>query len=958
MFKFQTKQIAYILFLIINFSINIYSQKEISDSDTYFSKAKEVALKKDFVQATKYCELALDLAPLDQDIKEYLGKCYMEIGAFEKARITLLEVLKKSPKRVDARHYLLNIETQSKRYSSAVCYANELLEITPYSKTLWIKKINLYNFMKNKVEANRAANRLFQIFPNDKEVRYIRANFLKDSALEMSKGNELITSAKQYEDALKISSKDADTYLKLINIYLKLGNNVKALEIANRGLNMLPKNRKIINKKIGILEKEHKYQEAINLIKNQKKKKGRVSGHYNKLQNHLLSEAARYQKNLDPYELYGKLYYRNKKNKTAFNYLLNTSISRGYYADSEQLLQEKLKTNPTSKELLSKQLFVYEAQNKKKQSVTTLNKLYTLYPNDYDIKEKYDSYIFEEAKRKLKEKNYKEAQKIFLKFKNHSEYAHIAKQHIYTIYIAEQKYDKAENLIEKLILEYPTETKFKLRKIDLYAIMGNYEEAFELANIYASKYPKEHDYKNKIKDLSIDYIKNAAKTESWDTVKFVADNLIKQDSTNYLGYNYAIGARISMGQNTEAQTLIKSALKIFPNSRKLKLKLAGSYSTEGNFKKAIEKLQSLQMQYPYSSTIKGALTEEMLKKGQYLDENKQNLEAIKVYKDILKINPKNTIAAIRYTNDLILLERYTDAMEIADQSLQLNKGNLDLIYKKGIIYEKMEDYENALKYQKEYVPPYNKLKTHNNYLGYLESRLLKNQVNVSYLNAVNDSTQFATSITTFEYLRLAKKNTYITRLNYAGRANGVGIQGEFDWTHKFSNKSYSSVNIGASTKHFAKYQLGITYSKPFLKVWLAEIGAKHIKTRGNINFYTAHLGMERSYRNIWINLKIFGMTDGEDYFDNVLLQSRFYMKNEKDYLLTMASVGSAPENEKLDLQINSFLFYTNSMIGAGYYHYFNHRTSIGLLANWFNYRVNEKRFLNQFNLYLTLRTKF
>ncbi len=953
---FKAKQIVYIVFLILSFGISIYSQNENNDSDLYFLKAKEVALKKDFVKATKYCELALKLAPLDQDIKEYLGKCYMEIGEFEKARITLLEVLKKNPSRVDAKKYLLNIETQAKRYSSAICYANELLEITPYNKKLWIKKINLYNLMGNKVEANRAADRLYQIYPGNEDVKFIRNNFLKDRALEMSKGNDLVISAKQYEEALRISPKDVDTYLKLINIYLKLGNNNKALEIANRGLNILPNNIKITDKKIGILEKKHKYQEAIDLVKEQIKKNPKEK--YKKLENHLLSEAARYERSKDPYELYGKLYYKNKNNKIAFNYLLNTSISRGYYADSEQLLADGLKTNPISKELLSKLLYVYEVQKKEKKYAATLNKLNTLYPNDFDIKEKYDFYIFEDAKTKLEAKNYKEALKIFLKFNNHPEFGYAAKQHIYSIYLAEQKYDKAKNLIEKIILEYPNETKFKLRKVDLFATTGSYEEAFELANTYASKYPNENEYQNKINDLSIDFIKNATKTENWDTVKYLADNLIKQDSTNFLGYNYAIGARLSMKQNKEAQKLIKQALKTFPDSRELKLKLIGSYSANGNFTKAIEELQKLRKQYPYNSTIKTSLTEELVKKGQYLDANKQHLDAIEVYKKILTIDPQNTVAALRYINNLILLEKYEDALEITNQSLQFNKGNLDLIYKKGIIYEKMEDFPNALKYQKQYIPPYNKLKKHNNYLDYLASKQLKNQVNVSYLKAVNDSTQFATSITTLEYLRFAKKNTYIARMNYAGRANGVGVQGEFDWTHLFKNKSYTTLNIGASTKHFAKHQIGAIYSKPVLKVWQAEIGLKYLKTRGDFNFYTAHLGVVRNLKNVWINLKIFGMTDEQDFFDNVLLQTRFYMKNQQDYLMAMASIGSAPENEKLDLQINSFLFYTNSMVGTGYYHYFNHRTSIGLLGNWFNYRVTDKRYLNQFNLFLILKTKF
>ena len=390
----------------------------------------------------------------------------------------------------------------------------------------------------------------------------------------------------------------------------------------------------------------------------------------------------------------------------------------------------------------------------------------------------------------------------------------------------------------------------------------------------------------------------------------------------------------------------------------MKLKLAGSYSAVGEYDKAINILQELQEIYPYSTSIKGALIEEMYKKGKNFDELDSIVPAIEVYSEILELNPKEKNARIKYASDLILVEKYGEAMELIDEGLIIRKGDTDLFLIKGVIYKKMEDYENALKYQKLYIPPYNKLTAHNNHLDYLESMLLKNQLNVAYLKAMNDSTAFGTSVSTIEYLRFAKNNTYIGRVNYAGRRNGVGVQGEIDWVHHFSNKSYSKVNIGASNRHFAKYQVGLDLTKPVSKTWLAEVGAKYVKTRDDINFYTIHLGAEKSYKNIWLNLKLFGMTDEKDFFENILLQSRVYMQNEKDYLIVMASMGSAPINEKLDMQINSFLFYTSSMVGAGYNHQFNHKTSVGVIGNWFNYEVKSDLYVNQFNIFIIAKTKF
>ena len=100
------------------------------------------------------------------------------------------------------------------------------------------------------------------------------------------------------------------------------------------------------------------------------------------------------------------------------------------------------------------------------------------------------------------------------------------------------------------------------------------------------------------------------------------------------------------------------------------------------------------------------------------------------------------------------------------------------------------------------------------------------------------------------------------------------------------------------------------------------------------------------------------MADSEDIYNSILAQGRFYLDNDRDYLTVMGSVGTAPQDQKLDFQINTFTSYVNTMVGAGYFHFFSHRTSFGVMGNWYNYRVTPTSYINQYNLYLTVRTKF
>lgn len=926
-------------------------------SDEYFAKAKaEVKNNNNFARATVYCERALELAPLDMDIKEYLGKCYLETGQLEKARVTLLEVLQKSPRRTDARHYLLNIETQTKRYSSAVCYANELLEITPYSKTLWMRKINLYNLMDNEVEANRETIRLYQIYPEDEEIKTMYNNVLKENARKDNKEGDLTSAVKHYQEALKATKNDPELYLNLINLYLKLGNTAEALNTADMGLYHLPDNRDILNKKIGMLEQQHRYQEAIGIVQAQLNK-GR-STYYSDLLIYLTAEAARYYKNSDPYVLYGKLYERDSGNQEAHDYLLGTALAKGYYQDAQRIVSEDLKSNPNSKDLLSKQLFIYENLNDTKGARRTIQRLYELYPNDYDIIAKYNDLAYQDAKAQFNEKNYKDALPVFIRLSSNPEYGKSSKNYMFSIYLATSSYDEAMELINQLIRENPGEPQYILKKIDLLAAMENYADAYDLAVQYKQQNPDVAEYTYMFRDLSIAYIKYLNERGGYETIVEIADALIDDNPKSILAYNYAIGARLSMGRYSEAMQLIQAARAAFPENKDFRLKEAGVYSQMGNHEMAISVLRALLEDYPYNPDIKGALIEEMFLHAKELQLADEPFLAKAVYHEILIIKPNDVNAALKLADIYIDRQEYIEATVVVDQSLEFNPNNTDLLYKKGVIYEKQGDFVRAREYQGKYVPPPHKYEEHLDHLRYLDSKLLKNQVNISYLKATSDSILVTTSVATLEYLRINKRDTYVGRINYAARPTGVGIQGEADWYHTFKDGSNFLANAGVSNQFFPKVKLAFSYYEPFKKHWQAELGGRYNRLQDDRNFYTGILGIERTFNKVWLNARVFLMSDSEDFYNSILAQGRFYLEDDKDYVIAMASVGTAPQDQRLDFQINTFTSYVNTMVGGGYFHYLSHLTSFGVMGNWYNFRVTPTSYINQYNLFLTVRTKF
>lgn len=933
-----------------------YACAQSKDSDVLFEKARAEGAKENFSKALNYCELALKISPNDMDIKEYLGKCQMELGMFDEARITLLDVLKRSPKRVDARHYLMNIETQTKRYSSAVCYANELLEITPYAKTLWMKKIQLYSLMNNKVEAHRATIRLYHVFPEDEEVRMMYNNILKEEALASGKKQDHQKAAEQYEQALKVTSNDAELYVNLINAYTRLGNLDKALETANRGLYYLPTNKQIFDKKVGILEQKQDYPKAIEAV--QFKLKTSPTQEYASLLNYLLSEAARYNRNSDPYELYGQLYASNPGNIEAYNYLLNTALARGYFGAAQELLSEGLKSTPNSKDLLSKQLYLYEMQQNKDGERAMIMKLHQLYPYDADVTEKYQKIQFNQAKDDLNNQQFRNALPVFLALRNHAEYGDVARNGLYTIYMAQGAFDKALEIAEEQVVRFPNNHAYRIKRIDVYAKKGDLEIAYNTALDYQQQFPMATEYGDYAQEIAVDYIKSLREQEKFEEIIAVADRLIFNDPTNRLAYLYAIGARLDMRNFQDAIDVAEVALMYFPDDKDFKLRLSGIYSEAGQTDEALRLLSELRQDYPLNNLVKSAYLEELYLKGKSLQQQSRNDEAVLVYQEILNLNPKDSLAPVKIANIFISQEELTLAMQAIDTGLYYHPDNNLLLYKKGVVYEKLQDFDNALIYYKRYVPPYHQLDEHRKFLDYIQCRTCRNQVNVSFLRVTTDSIYLQTSVATFEYLRNWKNNTLVARYNYAGRPSGIGSQLELDWYHDLKDSNSIMVNLGVANQFFPTWKAGISFYQPLKKDYTLEMGLRFLRFVPNRNLYMGVFGLEKTYNRVWLNLRTSLISDGTNMYNSILGQGRFYMNNERNYLIAQASVGTIPEVANLDFQINTFLSYVNTMVGAGYVHHFNHCNSLLFQGNWYTFRISEQRLENLFNVFVSFRHRF
>lgn len=161
-----TKHLLIILLLCL--PLQFCNQDEYSSSNLYLEAAKSEIENQNFSKAASLSSKGLKLAPQDLDLKTINGKANLELGNYDNARYMLKQVYIQKPKNLAVLQYLVDIEHKSKRYSDAICFINELLEQTPYSKNYWTKKVTIYKEMGNIKDAERALMRLNQIYPEDK----------------------------------------------------------------------------------------------------------------------------------------------------------------------------------------------------------------------------------------------------------------------------------------------------------------------------------------------------------------------------------------------------------------------------------------------------------------------------------------------------------------------------------------------------------------------------------------------------------------------------------------------------------------------------------------------------------------------------------------------------------------------------------------------------------------------
>lgn len=843
----------------------------------------------------------LEYYPADPDLRYLNGRYYYYAqGDLNQARYNLIKAIQENDQHYQAKRVLVDVEDDSKHYSSSICYINELLEFQPYDRDLWRRKIALYNKIGQRQEADEALQRLARIYPNDSLVRRDLANRNRENWNQRLQKSSLNDAAVDLESWLNIDPTNLDYYNELINIYYRMGQTERAIGTANRGLEYFKGNQELIRKAASMMAEMGNYTRALSFL--------RANKSMGPFYNQILREAVSDNRMHDPYESSGRLY-ATTKDAEALTYLINTSVTRGYYPDAIEYLQEAYRRYGKTPELLMKQYGLERRFGFEDKALGVLELIYASSPTDPEIMDEYADMMLTLTDHDIETEQWAEAL-----------------DHI----------DKALRLMEADTLKWPAVVS---RKINILGHLNQLDSARNLYLVASDSMPRYRDrFGYAYQEVAAGRLKALVDNEEYVRALEEAQDLlaIVDDS------EAALRTCINMSQTLNKQDLFQKYADLgyqkYPNSPYFIIKEAVALQQRGKNDEALA----------------------LLRPDRYDDE----------YVNPQLMNAHSGVSE-EYAGLLLKEHKPELAMERIDTALIYDGGNKDLLYLKGVAYEQLKDYGKAWEYQTKYYNPSNAEQLDwQQHMRYLKWRSYDNRVSATYTAAYFDSSndEISTighlySIATVAYSHLTKKNTYTGQISYKARdghydiveyeKGGFGLEFMAQWEHSFNNKLSGFINASYGTKYFNRLgaNAGLSYAlpkgwTPSLKLGIRQTAPTYIvdKTDAEQIYYRRYTlgiltpGITKSWDriNASANVDLIAMSSGLYY--NVGLKGKVFVNNDNiSSVGLLAGFGSFPELAFFDQTALNTLSHTNAMVGIEGMYLITNNFAITLNGNWNTY---------------------
>lgn len=891
----------------------------------YYDRVQEMFGDEQWHSGKKVLDAGLKRYPYDSNLNALAGKYWLHEENYDKARFHLVKAVNQNYNNVEAKQMLVTVEDITGNYSSAICYINELLETNPYWEGLWRKKIELYKKQGNTVEANRLFKRLQQIYPNNTMIKDAYYYELEQEYAKQKKIGNLTASGEALRELVRMNPQNIEYQQALINHYYNAHLMQRAIDQASVALAENPGNISILRKKVGILEEIGQHTLAIERVKNF------INSGYDTpaaraLYNELLLNNARQNRNNEPYTVYGKLFERDKNNREALDYLLNTSITRGYHQDAIYYLKEAKRIYGTNdKRIRYMDYELHRSMGLDKQAANLLIKLHNDYPDDYDIGYSLSIYKLSVAETLINNKNYHEAipeLKYIINAAVDHDITTSALGKLYSCYIALGKYEEAYDTYTYLKPSLTHDENIQKEAELLYGL-GRKEEALQLYYnaIDASNTPQEiikrEQYIEGCKELIIPYIKEKNTNGEYTKAYAAILQILDYEPNNYLGLLYAINISEELDYHESTDRYIATAREFYPNEPLFIIKQATAYNRKGEYDRA-EELLSLNI-----DTFTG------------------NTDYIKAYSGSCEY------LALRQVKE----SKPKAALNTINNALLYDPNNTSLLYTKGLIFEYEHIYDSAYHYQKYYEPSLLERAEHLSKMKGLRFKSNNNRIDYEYMQARFSEQDILTSVASIGYERVHRQNLYSARLNYSGRngslfwndleaddseSGGTGYQLILGFTREFNKQWTGTASLGIGCSYFPKFTANIGATCYLKNDWFIDAGIGYRRLLGskNLGSFSAALNKETTPFTLTAGGSL--ILYNSELFFNMQAKAKYApLTDGRTSITAAAGLGTAPELNIIDLySVSGSFSHMNTFVSLGGQYLLTPNLSLGLLGIW------------------------
>lgn len=972
------------------------------DVDELYEEALRQTERKNYTKAIELARKAVDRYPNNVDYNLLLGRLYVITRQYKLARPYVIKVLDRAPKYRDAYFYAINMELGDGNVNQALGYANRALMRFPNDLEFSVKKLSILDASKQFTAGNTLADDIIQRYPDHPDAQRAFAGHHEEAG-KYYRDKGLLTQARyHFETALKVAPENRDAVDYLSSLSFRTGDHQSALAQVNLALAADPTSYTLLMRKLGLLQEMHRYADVAEVLKTLKKHYPN-DGKVRELDVETKLNASRYYEHTDPYVLYQSVLETSPGNREALNKLIAISMDRGVYRNALDWINRGLRSSPDDASLLAKKADVLEILGNKTEAAGIIYELWQRQPESEALRGRASELKVASGKYYLNEKLYDKALQEFETALNIDPSNADAVNYIANLYIEQKDYENALRALNMALQYREDDESLLLKKASVLADAGRYNEAFPVISTLIAQHPDNPRYGAILTEQQMQAGRLLMNADEMERAIVQFKTALQHSPKNRDALTYLVNLESGIGRHDSALRYVNIALNYYPDDKDFLLKKSSVLSEQKQYRQAYVIAEKLMHQYPYNKNYRAAYLDNLVASGLAYQKQEVWDEALAEFKKVLEVSPYDSSALYASINLYNAQHEYDSALAMTDKALRYYPGNIRFTRQRAATLEHKGMYSEAAE-EAEKLVALQPTQKNIDYANYLKGKMFRNQFGLYYnhttynLNNLNPY-----RIVTVEYRRFFKEGSFGAKLNVGGRHERAGLQFEGDlfYNHTKSLYSYAVAAYSRDLNVFPELRLGYSLFKSWKHEWETELGVRYLKVQSVIDsvvgadpedqdlykithrasVVSAVASISKGMGDFWFNLRGYMMFDNPERYVSVnepdgsvaqrqsnvaknryhalQLTARYYMNDRSEYMYVQGGVGTSPDDRSRVVLLPELSGnWLTRHVTCGYQKTFRYQTTIGAAVGWSNNQIGIDRYLNQYDLYLSLTRKF